>query len=105
MEQRDAIRLRDRPHESGGRGQGPEQRDDARGGGSLSWCVEFGDELCVQGILLQSSSGTRLRTPCPQAYAGAGGGLTSNARPNRLRGVTSSASVVRGAGSDSVARS
>jgi hypothetical protein len=49
-------------------------------------------------------SDTGLRTPGPQAYAGIGGGLLSNASPNRSRGDASATRVSRGTGSGTVPR-
>src|SRR5262245_7032090 len=103
MQQRDAVRLQDRPGDADECCRRAERRDDARGPRPLYRCFEFGYELCVQDVLRWWSwSWTSPRTPCPRAYAGTGGGRTSNATPKRLRGVTSSAMAVRGCGNGSM---
>src|SRR5690349_19749447 len=54
MEQGDAVRLHERPDHTAERGRRPEGRDDARSRarGPVSRSFEFGDEFCVQDVLL-----------------------------------------------------
>lgn len=66
MKQSDAVGLHERPEHTAERGRGPEGRDDSRtrGDGSLARLFEFGDEFCVQDVLLPwSRSAQDPRTP------------------------------------------
>jgi hypothetical protein len=56
VQDRQPVRLHDRPDRAGQRGQRTERRRRDGPRGSLSWYFEFRDELCVHSSLLRSSS-------------------------------------------------
>src|SRR3954467_1135798 len=64
MEQRDAVRLRDRPDERDERGRRAERRHCARPPGVASRNLEFTDEFCAHDILPWSRSTDRAAGRC-----------------------------------------